>query len=392
MSARSLGEPWFVFSGGGTGGHLYPALGVVRAIREHCSGASFTFFATRRPIDARVLADTGCDHIPQDVRPLRSSPWSWPGFVLALGRARGVARRQFARRRPDVVVGTGGFASAPAVLAARDLGVPTALLNPDARPGKANRWLASKVDVVFAQWEATRAGVPRGARVEVLGCPVRSGFGNISRAEGCAVFGLDPARHTLLVTGASQGARSINQATTRLAATIAARPGWQVLHLTGDAEFSEVQRDYEEARLSAIVLAYTADMPAAFAAADLVVSRAGASTLAEISAAGVASVLMPYPYDRGRHQDANAACLASVGAACVVEDRREAAANAAALQPVLTQLLDDDVRRSRMAAAARAIGRPDAACEIASRLLAMAGREAMAGTPETLQATCGPGR
>jgi UDP-N-acetylglucosamine--N-acetylmuramyl-(pentapeptide) pyrophosphoryl-undecaprenol N-acetylglucosamine transferase len=392
MTHPLTNPPWFVFSGGGTGGHLYPALGVVRALREVCPDATFTFFATRRPIDGRVLGDSGCGHIRQDVRPLRATPWTWPGFALALGRARRGAQQRFTARRPSIVVGTGGFASAPAVLAAEKMGIPTAMLNPDARPGKANRWLAGRVDVVFAQWEATREAAPRSATIEVLGCPVRPGFGRVSRPDGCAAFGLDPDRPTLLVTGASQGARSINEAVPRLAAMLRARPAWQILHLTGDAEFAEVQRRYEEAGLAAKVLAYTSEMPEALAAADLVLSRAGASTLAEISAAGVASVLMPYPYDRGRHQHANAECLAAAGAASVVDDRREAAANAAALEPVLSAIIDDDEHRSRMASCARAIGRPDAACEIAARLLELAGIARAENTRETLQATCGAGR
>jgi len=365
--------PLFVFAGGGTGGHLYPPLAVAFAIRERLPRSRIAFHCTHRPIDRRILESTGFEVIPQDVQALRiGKPWTYPSFMAAWIAARRACRRAFQEHRPAMVLGTGGFASGPPVVEAHRAGIPTALLNPDVVPGRANRYLASRTDAVFVQWDESLRWFGGHRHVRVTGCPVRVDFRRAERAAGIAVFGLEPERKTLLVTGASLGARTINEAVVALRDELAMRADWQILHITGTADYEGVVAAYSGHSLVAKVLAFTDRMAEAVAAADLVVARAGASSLAEITALGRPAVLMPYPHHRDRHQEANACVLTQRGAACLVRDRANARENAAALGRELLQLMGDAPAVVRMAEAARRLGRPDAAEVVAEEVLGLA--------------------
>jgi UDP-N-acetylglucosamine--N-acetylmuramyl-(pentapeptide) pyrophosphoryl-undecaprenol N-acetylglucosamine transferase len=223
----------------------------------------------------------------------------------------------------------------------------------------------------------TAGHFPATAPVEVTGCPVRPAFRATHRRQVGEIlrsFELDPNRRTLLVTGASQGARTINETMMQLAHTLDFC-GWQVLHLAGPADADRVTRAYASpgsgpgtGRLPGRVLAFTDRMADAMSAADLIISRAGASTLAEILAIGRPSILLPYPYHRDQHQRHNAMVLAEAGAAVLVEDARSTEINVGRLGAVLGQLMKNDPRRSAMGAAARELGRPRAADRIARRV------------------------
>lgn len=368
---------WCVFAGGGTGGHLCPALAIVHELQRLDREVSVSFLCTDRPIDRHILGEAGLEALPQGVRPFSMKPWRWPGFYLAWRRAIRRCDELFARRQPAVVVGAGGYASGPALRAALARGKPTAILNPDLVPGRANRWFAGRVDRVFAQWEDSAAYLPGARGFRPWGCPVRPGFlapREQLRAAGLARFGLSPERRTLLVTGASQGARTINGAIAALAPEIARSGDWQLLHLAGNADAERMQAAHQDAGVPSTVLAFTDHMPEAMAVADLAVSRAGASTLAELTAIGLPSILLPYPFHRDQHQRRNAEVLERAGAARIVEDRIDVEANASALRGTLLPLLQSPHELVGMAEAARRIGRPDAATRIAAELLAMAGR------------------
>ncbi len=372
--------PWLILAGGGTGGHLFPGLAVVDRLRAARPEFEITVFGTTRPIDRDVVLPRGHALVPQAVRAFPSRPWQWPGFYLAWRRSLAAAREHFERRRPAAVLGLGGYAAAPPVIVASEMGVPTALFNPDAAPGRANRRLARCVRQVFVQWPVTvEAFAGSGAIVHVTGCPVRSRVLSVRRDEGCAAFRLDAGRPTLLVTGASQGARSINLACLELVPFLKAASDWQILHIAGSVDLELVQSGYAAAGLDARVVAFTESMPEALAAADLVIARAGASTLAELTARGIAAILLPYPYDRHQHQRANARVLERAGAAVVIDDAGDARANAAALRPQLERLVWSRGDRDAMAAASRALGRPDAGERIAALLLAAADNVPFAG-------------
>lgn len=378
----------FVFVGGGTGGHLFPGIAVAQCVRSREPAARIIFLTTDRPLDRELLRPTGFEHIEQPVRPFSGNPLNWPAFWLAWRRSVSAATALLRRARPAAVLGLGGYAAGPAVVAAGRLGVPAAILNPDAIPGRANRYLAPKSDLVILQWDASRAHFPPGVRTATLGCPIRAEFAaravqlSESAAGVCAAqeavraararFGLDPRRRTLLVTGASQGARTVNQATLMTwPGFVSQRPDWQLLHLAGHTDESATRDAYRAANVPATVLAFTHEMVDAITAADVVLSRAGASTLAELTALGRPSILLPYPYHKDRHQHANARVLADAGAALLLEDWIDPQRNAGPLREALDRLACDETRRA-MSVAAHRLGRPAAAERVADWLLSPA--------------------
>ncbi|MBU0638587.1 MAG: UDP-N-acetylglucosamine--N-acetylmuramyl-(pentapeptide) pyrophosphoryl-undecaprenol N-acetylglucosamine transferase [Planctomycetes bacterium] len=358
-----------VFAGGGTGGHLFPGLAVARAVRQHAPQASVTFFTTNRDLDRQLLSPTDFARLPQRVQPFPARPWSWPTFLLAWRASLRAAREFLREHQPQAVLGLGGYAAGPPVIAARRLGIRTAILNPDALPGRANRRLAQEADLVVLQWDCSRSHFPVGTHCQTLGCPIRPDFAQADGRAGRQHFDLEPDRPLLLVTGASQGARNINQIITRIwPSFLSTHPEWQLLHLTGPADEATSRAAYGTAGVPAQVVPFTHEMHLALAAADAVVSRAGASTLAELAILGKPAILLPYPYHRDRHQHANAQVLVDAGAALLVEDRCDAQKTGGPLLAAL-ELLADTNTRGNMAAAARAGARPNAAQDVAAWLL-----------------------
>ncbi|HUW84690.1 MAG TPA: UDP-N-acetylglucosamine--N-acetylmuramyl-(pentapeptide) pyrophosphoryl-undecaprenol N-acetylglucosamine transferase [Phycisphaerae bacterium] len=380
-------RPLIVLAGGGTGGHLFPAVAVAEAIQQANREVELLVLATDRPLDRAILEATTIAWRPQPVRPLPERPWRFPAFYLAWRRSLGLVRQLMQQQRPVAVLGTGGYGAGPAVHAARQLHVPTALLNPDRLPGRANRHLANWVKIVFAQWPQSAVAFPPSVDVRAVGCPVRRAFREVTRADGVAKFGLDPNRKTLLITGASQGARTVNRAMICLLDRLVEHRAWQVLHLSGELDYAEVRQAYTAAGLTGTVLAFTDSMAHAMAAADLVVSRAGASTLAELTCMGRPSVLLPYPFDRQRHQLANARVLCEAGAAVLVDDQIDPQPNAALLGPALDALIGDPGRLEAMSLVARQLGRPDAAAAVARDLLELAGISPNRGGDRIVPAT-----
>jgi UDP-N-acetylglucosamine--N-acetylmuramyl-(pentapeptide) pyrophosphoryl-undecaprenol N-acetylglucosamine transferase len=378
MSAR----PWFVFAGGGTGGHLFPALGVVEHLREQRPDIEITFFCTNRPIDQEILGKASVPAQPQSVQPIPAVKYRWPIFLWHWQRSIAACVRTFRQRRPAAVVGAGGYASDPPIRAALRLKIPAFLLNPDAVPGQANRRVAHRdgITAVFAQWEASKPHFPPSSPLEITGCPVRSTFRKVRTDNIAAIrqeLDLNPNQPTLLVTGASQGAQSINEAMMRLGANLP--KSWQIMHLSGTADRVRVEQAYRDSAMPARVIAFTDRMPEAMAAANLIVSRAGASTLAEILAMGKPSVLLPYPYHKDQHQKLNGQVLVDAEAACMLTDQKNAEANASQLGPLLHSLMTAPDRLQKMGEAARKLDRPNAAEVIAERLCAAAGLDAKGG-------------
>jgi len=389
QSSFSQATPTIVFAGGASGGHLYPALAVAEALRERAPGARFVFFGTKRPIERRILGGiAGCEFVSQTLPMISRMPWRWPGVLWGYHRVSSACRSRFSDDRPALVIGTGGLAAVPVIRAAVSAGIPTALFNPDALPGRANRHLAPLVDLVFVQWEDAMGHFPPDVRVEALGCPIRLEFNDAQRSEGIERFDLDPNLRTLLITGASQGAQSVNQAVVAILGWLEGVSGWQILHLTGDGDYETVRVAYAGRRMRATVRAYTDDMAAALGASDLVITRAGASTLAEITAVGRAAVLMPYPFHKDQHQMANARCLVRASAARILRDEVDPAINGPALRAILEPLMVDHSGREAMAAAARRLGRGNAAARVAERLMNLIHEGNASCRFKTVEATC----
>lgn len=399
-----MGAAHYLFAGGGTGGHLFPGIAVAQAVRRLDPSADITFLTTDRSLDRELLAPGGFESRPQPVQPFTWRPDRLPGFLLNWQRSVRRAREILKERRTTAVLGLGGYAAGPPVVAAKSLGVRAAILNPDAVPGRANKYLARSVDLIVLQWAITREHFPTVAPCRTLGCPIRPEFAIADQAEArrrLAVMlarvaepapaaaaavpvgaegsrwsermagepAIDASRPLLVVTGASQGARTINQAMLQVwPKFVAERPEWQLIHLSGQADLSLVQDGYRQAGAPAIVLPFTHQMALMLAAADAVVSRAGASTLAELTALGKPSVLLPYPFHTDMHQRANAQVLERAGAAILVDDRRDAAATAGPLLDALRRVAEP-AQLAQMGAAARSLARPAAANDVAAWLV-----------------------
>jgi len=360
----------YVFAGGATGGHLYPGLAVAQALQTLQPEAQITFLTSDRPLDTELLGRSGYRQIAQPVRPFTINPLRLPGFARSLYQSYRAAQRELRRLRPRAVLGLGGFAAVPGVLAACRLGIPSVVLNPDAVPGKANRLLGRLADLIVVQWESAAQHFAAPEKCRCWGCPIRPQFAHPDPAAARQKLGLDVDAPLLLVTGASQGARSINHTMHHVWPEFHLHHReWQLVHLTGPADAEQTRRVYAAVGAPAAVVDYAHEMWDLLAAADLVISRAGASTLAEITALGRPSILLPYPYHRDQHQLANARQLAERGAALVVTDRRSPEANC---RPLL-DTLDEAARPGaleRMARAAARLGRADAAERVAGWLCA----------------------
>lgn len=369
----------FVFAGGGTGGHLLPGLSVAQALQEQCPQAQIHFFITYRPIDEQILQPTGYSYTRQWVEPFSLNPWGFLTFTYGLLSSTHDAAGSLAILRPAAVLGLGGYAAAPVCRIAPKLKIPVALLNPDAAPGRANRWLAGRAQKIFTQWDHTADLLSRRTKAQIIvtGCPVRKQIFSTTRRQGLAKFQLDPDKKTLLVPGGSQGAMNVNLTLIRLLPQLDRfADRWQILHITGPGKLDLVRQAYRQAdvKIRYKLVDFTFDMPAALAAADLVLSRAGASSLAEFSARKLPAVLMPYPYGRDQHQLANAQCLADTGSAVIIRDRCQPQANADAVGPVLLDLMTNKEKLTRMSAAYEPLFKPHAAAEIAQQLLQLAGK------------------
>jgi UDP-N-acetylglucosamine--N-acetylmuramyl-(pentapeptide) pyrophosphoryl-undecaprenol N-acetylglucosamine transferase len=371
---RETGHRVFL-AGGGTGGHLYPGLAVAEALRRRDPDVAVAVSCTRKPIDRSILQGHGYPVTPLATRPFRlTAPWTWPLLAVSLIRAGNQARRRLREFCPDVVVGLGGYGSYAPVRVGQKYGAATAVLNPDIVAGRANRRLFPRARRVFCQFAETVDAVGDAARL--TGCPVRPSLLEATREEGLAAFELDPDRRTLLVTGASLGARTVNRAIVRMLGDHGLPDGWQVLHLTGHADHPTVAAAYEDLAVPATVRAYADPMGPAYAAADVVVARAGASTVGELLAVGLPAVFVPYPFHRDQHQMQQARAVERSGAAVVVEDLpSDPDDTAARLAEAVHALASEDVRRTQMAEAARAAGRPDAADAVAAEVLALAAEQ-----------------
>jgi len=278
-----------------------------------------------------------------------------------------LVRKLIHDRRPAAVLGLGGYAAGAAVKIAAKAGVPTAILNPDVIPGKANQYLMRYTKAVCCQFEQTAEHVApeHRSKLKVTGCPIRGEITRTpDRAGALSRLELQRNLNTLVVTGASLGAQTVNEAVVTMLDGMQLA-GWQVLHLAGREHGASVRAAYRELPVPARVIDFTPAMADVWAAADLCVSRSGASSCAELTACGVPSLLMPYPFHKDMHQRANAKVLADAGAAVLIDDEKDRKRNAAKLKPVVESLVCDAAKRTAMTNAAKALGRPDAAAAAA---------------------------
>ena len=350
-----------IVAGGGTGGHVIPALAIAQELRSQNS-AEVVFIGTARGIEVRLVPAAGFELKLIQVGALKRVDLATRlKTFLDLPRSIGVSRRILGDFRPDVVIGVGGYASGPAMLTAAFMNIPTIAFEPNVVPGLANRLLAPTIRAAAVHFDQTCRYF---RNCLVTGVPVRREFFSVPDRPS-------NTRPTLLVFGGSQGAHAISQAMIEgLPLLTQAMPDMHVIHQTGEKDYAGVQEAYLKAMVSAEVSSFIDDMPGAFARADLVVCRSGASTVAEIAAAGKPAIFIPLPTATDDHQRHNAAALASAGAARLLLQSELTAERLAA---DVSAMINDPAGLAQMAEAARGFAHPDAAAKIAALAARVAG-------------------
>jgi UDP-N-acetylglucosamine--N-acetylmuramyl-(pentapeptide) pyrophosphoryl-undecaprenol N-acetylglucosamine transferase len=352
-----------IFAGGGTGGHVYPMIAVADAVRSLAPDVRLVFVGAERGMETKVVPERGYELELMQVLPIRG------GGVL--GGLRGIARaaalvpeaRALVKKlAPSAVFSIGGYAAGPVSLAARSLGVPVALMEPNSVIGLANRLIAPLVQRAYTAFPESERHF-KDSVVLRAGVPIRGGFGHAPYTPHLTAPGI-------LVLGGSQGAKALNEAVPQALAQAASNI--RIVHQCGAAHEVEARRLYAELGLAdrAEVVPFIANMPAALAAADLIIGRSGASAVSEICAVGRPSLLIPYPFASGDHQRVNAESLVRGGAAVYLSSSEATPARIAA---EIKGLFGDSARLLRMAKQATKLGRPEAAHAIAMDLLGLAG-------------------
>ncbi|MCC6677637.1 MAG: UDP-N-acetylglucosamine--N-acetylmuramyl-(pentapeptide) pyrophosphoryl-undecaprenol N-acetylglucosamine transferase [Phycisphaerales bacterium] len=364
----------FIFAGGGTGGHLFPGLAITEQLRAIDPSIRAIFACSPRPLDAEILKTAGAAFEPIRAAPFSARPRGLVRFLGSWGGAvrqgRAIIRQARAAGATVHVVAMGGFVAAPVVQAARAERCPVTLVNLDAVPGLANRWIARHARATFTAAEVQ--GRPSWQRIAPI---VRSAARPPGGLEHCRrLLNLHPLRPTLLITGGSQGAKSINQLLMEL---VRIDPGaftehqWQILHQAGQSQIEELRAVYSAAGITAQVEAFFDPMGPYWGAADFAVARSGAGNVAEAWASATPCVFLPYPYHKDEHQRRNAERLESAGCCILSRDLIEPAANAAGPGREIIALLRDPARRGAMRSAFRKLGPANGAEIVAGRLIGL---------------------
>jgi UDP-N-acetylglucosamine--N-acetylmuramyl-(pentapeptide) pyrophosphoryl-undecaprenol N-acetylglucosamine transferase len=359
-----------VIAGGGTGGHLFPGMAIAEAFLEREMGNEVLFIGTERGIESKVLAGRKFPLRTIRVRPLKGR--SLGAKVNALGTIPGAIGEAFSilnEFRPQVVLGVGGYASGPTLLAALLLRIKRAIHEQNLVPGMTNRLLKWVSQQVFVSFEESTNYFPKG-KTWVTGTPVRKEFLANPSGDRDGLERAGGARFNLLVFGGSAGAQRINRA---MMGTLSwldeMKPFVRIVHQTGREEVEAVSKGYHEKGFDALVSPFFEEMASQVRVADLVICRSGASTIAELAVCGKAAILVPYPYAARQHQLINAQKLVDLGAARIIRDDE---LNGASLARTILDLYRHPEEREEMGEAIRHMGHPRAAQEIVDRLYALA--------------------
>ncbi|MBX9667579.1 MAG: undecaprenyldiphospho-muramoylpentapeptide beta-N-acetylglucosaminyltransferase [Candidatus Obscuribacterales bacterium] len=366
-----------VLSGGGTGGHVYPALSVFEVLEKDPQVEAILYIGAHGHIEERIAKQRGIEFRGLDVSgmPRKRLP-ALLKWLLQMLKAEAAARTVLTEFRPTVVLGTGGYASAPALGAAKRMGVPYVIHEPDAHPGLANKFFASGASLISLGMEGAK-GIKSGRGESVVnGNPIGQGFlKTIGKDEACRILGIRNDLKTLVVTGGSQGAKAINDALISvLQRLLNMQPLIQVVHQSGDKNIDEVKAALAPSLLNEsryCVRPYFDDMSVVYAACDLVVSRAGAMTIAELSCTGTPSIFVPFPFAAQNHQMHNARFLESKGAAIVIP---QSELTPERLGDVVQELISTDARLESMRRNIQALGKPTASRDLAEQLKMLSDR------------------
>lgn len=352
-----------VLTGGGTAGHIYPALALAEKLKAE--GCEVWFAGTPGGIEARIVPDAGIPFVPFESSGFnRRHLMTLPKGVARILASTRKAKKWFRDIGPDAVVAFGGYVSIPVARAAEQTGVPVVVHEQNSVMGMANKYISKKAKAVCLTYEEAAKYVPEGVEWTVTGNPVRSAVVSTTRQQGRAYLNIPEDATLLVVFGGSKGARHINEAVAAMKEDLLAVPGLHVVHITGEAEL-EHTKDLlslgEEEKARYHVMGYEDHMAETLAAADAVVSRAGATSLAEISAKAIPAILVPYPYATNDHQRTNAQAYADAGASLLVDD---AELDSESFRSAVLRLASDASERERMRNAMLALQPGDAAAKL----------------------------
>lgn len=360
-----------LFTASGTGGHLVPAIRLARGVMKKDGNCQILFIGGERGLERQMIAAAGfaLELIPARGF-VRSRPWRNVPVLWALAKSLAAARRIVRAFGPDVAVGTGGYVTGPVMLAAHRAGVPTLIHEQNRKPGLTTRWLSRIADCACVAFPETVSLLAQPARTVVTGNPIDVEAISTDRKTAAASLGLAADRPTILVTGGSQGAHSINENIARGLRGGKLSAGWQVIWQTGARDFDRY-RDLGAGREGIVVQPFIAELARVMAAADVIVARAGALTIAEITARGLPAVLVPFPFAAADHQTENAQALADAGAAVTVADAELATVS---LLEHCVELLSHKGEIDRMRENSRKLGQPQATEKIAEEILRLGRR------------------
>lgn len=362
-----------VLSGGGTAGHINPALALAEVLRAQ--GHEVFFAGTPQGVEARLVKEAGIPFEPFEAQGFdRAHPLSLISASRKILKSTKRARQWFSRIKPDVVVGFGGYVCIPVGRAASALGIPLVVHEQNSVMGMANAYLSKKAAAVALTYEVAGSSVRDASKVVLTGNPVRSSVFDATRSEGRALLGIPEQASLLLVFGGSLGARHLNAAIVAMKRDLLAIDDLYVVHITGPKELERVEEALaltEEERRRYRVMGYQNRMGETMAAADVVVSRAGATSLAEISARRIPAVLVPFPFATADHQTTNARSYVERGAAYMIADDQ---VESEVFEQMVLSLIQDPQARRRMKDAAATFETQDAATKLAEVVLAAADR------------------
>jgi len=358
-----------IIAGGGTGGHVFPGIAVAKELKKELDRVEVMFIGTSKGIEARVVPKEGFE-----IRFIRSEGIVGRGIYRSI---RSMCRVPFSLRdsisilkdfKPDVVLGIGGYCSGPVVLSAFLLGIPTIIHEQNAIPGLTNKLLGRFVNIVAVTYLESMDFFPKG-KTYLTGNPVREEVLKGDKERGYREFRLDKGLFTVFVFGGSSGASKINNALSEALVYLEDfKDKIQFLHQTGERDFNFVREFYHSRGFKGTIIPFIYDIADAYAVADLIVSRAGATTLAELTACGKAAILVPYPFAAGNHQEANARRLWDIGAAQMIIDRE---LNGRSLSFLIRHLLEDPDALGEMERICKSLGKPDATKKVVELIKAL---------------------
>jgi UDP-N-acetylglucosamine--N-acetylmuramyl-(pentapeptide) pyrophosphoryl-undecaprenol N-acetylglucosamine transferase len=365
-----------VLSGGGTGGHIYPAAAIGHQLRREDPGTELLYIGSASGLESRIVPKLGIPFEAIEISGFRrrlsvDNVRTVVRFLRAVRRSKALLRAF----RPDVVVGTGGYVCGPVVYAAARLGIPTLIHEQNVEPGLANAFLSRYADVIAVSFPESVERFRRGRRVVHTGNPCATNVLHADKARGYASLGIPEGNRIVLVVGGSRGARALNEAIPAIAEAVGRLDGVWLVAVTGEVYYEQMKERLK--RLSADksrrlrVVPYLDNMPEVLAASSLVISRSGASMLAEITALGVPSILVPSPNVTHNHQEANARSLAEAGAAVMIVERELTGPK---LAGEIARIMGDEAVRRSMSEAARSLATPDSAARITAELRTLAAR------------------